>query len=166
MLFIFRKRKEAKLYNSEPDIASKKAWDSGFPPGTTVDELHRYRKKRPQGYYFFFIVTILFRHKNMFLGSYREYYDHFPTEGSYQSIKSEYKRRYRNHFLDDLQDLTNSPDIVVSVVTKYFRSWFEFSVDFSSYIMNWEDYCNLYYTFKVLLQFYGSNRSSFRFIEF
>ncbi|GJQ83296.1 hypothetical protein Trydic_g8887 [Trypoxylus dichotomus] len=87
------KRKEGKLSNSEPDIATKKAWDCGFPPSITVDELHRYRKKGSQGF--------------------GEQGDHlYITEGSFKSIKSEYKKKYRNYFLEDLYYLRGVSNIV------------------------------------------------------
>ncbi|XP_017776686.1 PREDICTED: uncharacterized protein LOC108562772 [Nicrophorus vespilloides] len=81
-------------FSSEPDLttAERRLWDSGFPPGFSVDKLKQFRRRR-------------FLNKPQ---------DHLQLEeGKFANIKSEYTRRYKNYYFTGSDgDLAyNSKDI-------------------------------------------------------
>ncbi|KAK4877009.1 hypothetical protein RN001_009515 [Aquatica leii] len=71
---LYMRHKKPLTPNSNPTTADKYIENSGFPPGITVDELFLYRRKKSLD---------ASTHDNLTI-----------EEGSYQKIKSEYKRRF------------------------------------------------------------------------
>lgn len=90
---------------SVPDLTTddKKLWNSGFPPGITVDELCLYRKKRPPGSHDFICFSLSISLLVLFIffecAVHLRKEDHLKIEeGSYKSIKSEYQKKFKNYF--------------------------------------------------------------------
>nr|XP_022917540.1 uncharacterized protein LOC111426900 isoform X1 [Onthophagus taurus] len=82
MVFVRQCMKKDKVRSARRNY--KKIGESGFPPGVTVDELYRYRKKKQK--------DAIQLEDNLYFG-----------EGSYKSIVSEYTRSFHNLFLQELK---------------------------------------------------------------